>query len=56
MSGDRPEPSVPAGLAGAASAVVSDVLDRMGRRDRVLDQAIRPLGPRPVASAWPSRS
>ena len=45
MSGDRTEPSVPAGLAGAASAVVSDVLDRMGRRDRVLDQAIRPLWP-----------
>ena len=45
MSDDRREPSVPAALAGAASAVVSDVLDRMGRRDRVLDQAIRPLWP-----------
>ena len=34
-----------AALAGAASAVVSDVLDRMGRREQVLDPAIRPLWP-----------
>ena len=41
---DRLLPEVTA-LAGVASAVVSDVLDRMGRRDRVLDPAIRPLWP-----------
>ena len=38
-------PEVTAALAGAASALVSDVLDRMGRRDQVLDPAIRPLWP-----------
>jgi regulator of RNase E activity RraA len=36
---------VVASLADAASAVVSDVLDRMGRRHQVLDPAIRPLWP-----------
>jgi regulator of RNase E activity RraA len=44
MTGDdRVDPEVTAALAGAASALVSDVLDRMGRRDQVLDRAIRPL-------------
>ena len=42
---DGPDPVVVAALAEATSAVVSDVLDRMGRRDRVLDPAIRPLWP-----------
>ena len=41
---DRLLPEVTA-LAGVASAVVSDVLDRMGRRDQVLDPSIRPLWP-----------
>ena len=43
--GNSLEPEVTAGLADAASALVSDVLDRMGRRDQVLDPAIRPLWP-----------
>lgn len=41
----RPDPVATAALAEAASAVVSDVLDRMGQRDRVLDPAIHPLWP-----------
>jgi 4-hydroxy-4-methyl-2-oxoglutarate aldolase len=32
-------------LRGAPAAVISDALDRMGRRDHVLDLAIRPLWP-----------
>jgi regulator of RNase E activity RraA len=32
-------------LGGAPAAVISDALDRMGRRDQVLDLAIRPLWP-----------
>jgi regulator of RNase E activity RraA len=42
---DGLEPAATPALAGAASAVVSDVLDRMGRRDQVLDSSIRPLWP-----------
>jgi regulator of RNase E activity RraA len=42
---DRIPPEVTAALARVASAVVSDVLDRMGTRERVLDPAIRPLWP-----------
>ena len=42
---ERPDPKVIAALAVAATAVVSDVLDRMGRRDQVLDPSIRPLWP-----------
>jgi 4-hydroxy-4-methyl-2-oxoglutarate aldolase len=42
---DRVDREVTAALAGAASALVSDVLDMMGRRDQVLDRAIRPLWP-----------
>jgi 4-hydroxy-4-methyl-2-oxoglutarate aldolase len=34
-----------AALGGAPAAVISDALDRMGRRDQVLDLAIRPLWP-----------
>jgi len=32
-------------LSGAPAAVVSDALDRLGRREKVLDPAIRPLWP-----------
>jgi 4-hydroxy-4-methyl-2-oxoglutarate aldolase len=32
-------------LSGAPAAVVSDALDRLGRREQVLDPAIRPLWP-----------
>ncbi len=32
-------------LGGAPAAVISDALDRMGRRDQVLEIAIRPLWP-----------
>jgi 4-hydroxy-4-methyl-2-oxoglutarate aldolase len=46
VSGDRSlDPAALAVLERASAAVVSDVLDRMGRRDRVLDPAIRALFP-----------
>ena len=53
---DRLPPEVTAALAGVASAVVSDALDRMGTRDRVLDPAIRPLWPEAGSSASLCRS
>lgn len=43
--GDRLHPDVAAVFAGAPTAVISDALDRLGRRDQVLDLAIRPLWP-----------
>jgi 4-hydroxy-4-methyl-2-oxoglutarate aldolase len=43
--GDRLDSAVTRVLTSAPAAVVSDVLDRMGCRDQVLDLAIRPLWP-----------
>ena len=45
MTRDHVDSGVTAMLADAATAVVSDVLDRMGWREQVLDPAIRPLWP-----------
>ena len=45
-SGDRPHPDVAAVFADAPAAVVSDALDRLGRRDQALDPAIVRSGPR----------
>ena len=45
MSGAGPDSRALAVLEQAPAAVVSDALDRMGRRDRVLDPAIRALFP-----------
>ena len=42
---DHLDPDVMAVLSAAPSAVVSDALDRLGRREQVLDLAIRPLWP-----------
>ena len=53
---ERLEPDVTAALADASSAVISDVLDRLGRRDQVLDPAIRPLWPEARLIGWRSRS
>jgi 4-hydroxy-4-methyl-2-oxoglutarate aldolase len=44
-AGDHPDPDVIAVLTSAPVAVVSDALDRLGRREQVLDAAIRPLWP-----------
>ena len=43
--GDHPDPEVMAVLASVPAAVVSDALDRLGRREQALDLAIRPLWP-----------
>ncbi len=43
--GDHPDPDVLSVLASAPAAVVSDALDRLGRREQALDPAIRPLWP-----------
>jgi len=45
MGGDHLDRDVMAVLTDAPAAVVSDALDRLGRRDQVLDLAIRPLWP-----------
>jgi 4-hydroxy-4-methyl-2-oxoglutarate aldolase len=45
MVGDLPDQDVMAVLASAPAAVVSDALDRLGRREQALDGAIRPLWP-----------
>jgi len=45
MGGDHFDRDVMAVLENAPAAVVSDALDRLGRRDQVLDLAIRPLWP-----------
>jgi 4-hydroxy-4-methyl-2-oxoglutarate aldolase len=45
MAGDYPDPGVMAVLTGVPAAVVSDALDRLGRREHALDPAIRPLWP-----------
>ena len=39
------DPDVMGVLSSASAAVVSDALDRLGRREQVLDLAIRPLWP-----------
>ncbi len=39
------DPDVMRVLPSAPAAVVSDALDRLGRREQVLDLAIRPLWP-----------
>jgi 4-hydroxy-4-methyl-2-oxoglutarate aldolase len=44
-SDDRLHPEVMAVFEHAPVAVISDALDRLGRRDQVLDLAIRPLWP-----------
>ena len=45
MGGDQLDRDVMAVLTNAPAAVVSDALDRLGRRHQVLDLAIRPLWP-----------
>ena len=45
MGGDHLDRDVMAVLTNAPAAVVSDALDRLGRRHQVLDLAIRPLWP-----------
>lgn len=45
IRGDQLNPDVMAVLSTAPAAVVSDALDRLGRREQVLDLAIRPLWP-----------
>ena len=37
--------ALPAALLAASSALVADALDRLGRRDQVMDPAIRPIAP-----------
>lgn len=45
MSNGQLDPATAAVLGAAPAAVVSDALDRLGRRAQVLDPAIRPLWP-----------
>ena len=44
-NGDHPGPGVMTVLESASTAIVSDALDRLGRRDQVLDLGIRPIWP-----------
>lgn len=44
-NGDHPGRDVMTVLESASTAVVSDALDRLGRRDQVLDLGIRPIWP-----------